>query len=255
MRAPAWSPCTRPPSRCGVRCWSACHWRARRPRRLVMWLVLGRALARLDRIRAEVDAIGPDQLDRRVPDDGPQGRGRAAGGDHEPDAGPGRRARPSGSGDWWPMSRTTCRGRWPRSESRWSSRWPPGRPSTPSCCGPTCWVPPARWSGWSTTCWCLPRQTRARPRPTSAVDLDAIVLEEAARARQSATTVIDTARVSAGPVRGQPQRAAPRRAQPARQRRRPRQLPGRARASTATTGRSCSTWLTTGPEYRRKSVS
>lgn len=37
---------------------------------LVMWLVIGRALARLDRIRAEVDALGHDQLDRRLPDDG-----------------------------------------------------------------------------------------------------------------------------------------------------------------------------------------
>ena len=37
---------------------------------LVMWLVLGRALARLDRVRAEVDAVGHDQLDRRLPDDG-----------------------------------------------------------------------------------------------------------------------------------------------------------------------------------------
>ncbi len=37
---------------------------------LVVWLVLGRALTRLDRIRAEVDALGSDQLDRRLPDDG-----------------------------------------------------------------------------------------------------------------------------------------------------------------------------------------
>ena len=37
---------------------------------VVIWLVLGRALARLDRIRAEVDALGHDQLDRRLPDDG-----------------------------------------------------------------------------------------------------------------------------------------------------------------------------------------
>ncbi len=37
---------------------------------LVVWLVLGRALARLDRIRAEVDAIGHDELDRRLPRDG-----------------------------------------------------------------------------------------------------------------------------------------------------------------------------------------
>lgn len=37
---------------------------------LVMWLVLGRALARLDRIRAEVDAIGHDQLNCRLADDG-----------------------------------------------------------------------------------------------------------------------------------------------------------------------------------------
>ena len=36
----------------------------------LIWLVLGGALARLDRIRAEVDAIGHDQLDRRVADDG-----------------------------------------------------------------------------------------------------------------------------------------------------------------------------------------
>ncbi|MFC4786277.1 ATP-binding protein [Nocardioides sp. MAHUQ-72] len=34
------------------------------------WLVIGRALARVDRIRLEVDAINEDRLDRRVPDTG-----------------------------------------------------------------------------------------------------------------------------------------------------------------------------------------
>jgi signal transduction histidine kinase len=38
----------------------------------------------------------------------------------------------------------------------------------------------------------------------SAVDLDAIVLEEAARARSAGPTVIDTEQVSAGPVRANP---------------------------------------------------
>jgi signal transduction histidine kinase len=42
------------------------------------------------------------------------------------------------------------------------------------------------------------------PAATSAVDLDAIVLEEAARARHTGSAVIDTDRVSAGPVRGNP---------------------------------------------------
>lgn len=37
---------------------------------LVIWMVLGRALARLDRIRADVDALAHEQLDRRLPDDG-----------------------------------------------------------------------------------------------------------------------------------------------------------------------------------------
>ena len=37
---------------------------------LVIWLVLGRALSRLDHIRAEVDAIGHNQLDLRIADDG-----------------------------------------------------------------------------------------------------------------------------------------------------------------------------------------
>ena len=38
----------------------------------VVWLLVGRALGRLDRIRAEVDAIDPDQLDRRVVVTGPR---------------------------------------------------------------------------------------------------------------------------------------------------------------------------------------
>lgn len=38
----------------------------------VLWLLVGRALGRLDAIRAEVDAIGADQLDRRVDVPGPQ---------------------------------------------------------------------------------------------------------------------------------------------------------------------------------------
>jgi len=37
---------------------------------LVIWLVLTRTLARLDKIRAEVDAIGHDKLDHRLTDDG-----------------------------------------------------------------------------------------------------------------------------------------------------------------------------------------
>ena len=38
---------------------------------LFIWWLLGQALGRLDRIRAEVDTIGPDQLDRRVVVRGP----------------------------------------------------------------------------------------------------------------------------------------------------------------------------------------
>ena len=38
----------------------------------VVWLLVGRALGRLDRIRAEVDAIGPQQLDRRLVVTGPR---------------------------------------------------------------------------------------------------------------------------------------------------------------------------------------
>ena len=38
----------------------------------VVWVLVGRALGRLDRIRAEVDAIGPQQLDRRLVVTGPR---------------------------------------------------------------------------------------------------------------------------------------------------------------------------------------
>jgi signal transduction histidine kinase len=38
---------------------------------VIVWLLLGRALGRLDRIRAEVDAIGPNQLARRIDVTGP----------------------------------------------------------------------------------------------------------------------------------------------------------------------------------------
>jgi signal transduction histidine kinase len=42
------------------------------------------------------------------------------------------------------------------------------------------------------------------PATTGAVDLDVVVLEEAARARNAGSTVIDTSQVSAGPVRANP---------------------------------------------------
>ena len=66
------------------------------------------------------------------------------------------------------------------------------------------------------------------PAVTSAVDLDALVLEEAARARNAGDTVVDTAHVSGRPGPGQRQRAAAGGAKPARQRADPRRVARRA---------------------------
>ncbi len=77
----------------------------------VSWLLVGRALRRLDRIRAEVDAITEAELSRRVGGAGPPRRGGPAGGHDEPDAGAAARRPASGSVGSSRTSPTTCAAR------------------------------------------------------------------------------------------------------------------------------------------------
>ncbi len=204
---------------------------------LVMWLVLGRALARLDRIRAEVDAIGPDQLERRIADDGRRDEVGPPGRDDEPDARRASTPRRSGNSGSSRTSPTTCRGRSRRSGSPWSWPWPhrPGRRHRPAARrGPRCdgrdgaarrrpAGPRRRRRGHQPPVASRGRPRRGRPRGGG---------PGPERRHDGHRHLAGLGR--AGP--GQPERAASGRAQPARQRRRPTPGPASSCVSRSPTG-------------------
>jgi signal transduction histidine kinase len=170
---------------------------------LVMWLVLGRALARLDQIRAEVDAFGPDQLDRRVPDDGHSDEvGRLAATMNrmlarvDASAQRQRRLVADVSHDLQgPLAAQRV-----SLELALSSRASVDRDVLRAdVLGAT-----GEMERLVDDLLVLAAADEDAPVLASAVDLDAVVIEEAARARSAHTTVIDTAQVSAGPVRANP---------------------------------------------------
>ena len=170
---------------------------------LVMWLVLGRALARLDRIRAEVDAIGHDQLDRRLPDDGrPDEVGRLAAtmnrmlGRVDLSAQRQRRFVADASHDL----------QGPLAAQRLSLELALASPDIvdkaqlrDDVLGATAQM--ERLVGDLLVLASADERVEARVVP---VDVDEIVVEEAIRSASAADVVIDTSRVSAGPVRADP---------------------------------------------------
>ena len=170
---------------------------------LVMWLVLGRALARLDRIRAEVDAIGPDQLERRLPEDGRRDEvGRLATTMNRMlarlDAAAQRQRRL--------VADVSHDLQGPLAAQRISVELALSAPAAVDLevlrgevLGAT-----TEMERLVDDLLVLAAADEGAPVARRAVDLDAIVLEEAARARNARPTVIDTAQVSAGPVRANP---------------------------------------------------
>jgi signal transduction histidine kinase len=169
---------------------------------LVIWLVLGGALARLDRIRAEVDAIGPDQLERRVPSDGRSDEvGRLAATMNRMlvrvDASAQRQRRL--------VADISHDLQGPLAAQRVSLELALATPgSDPELLRRDVLGATGEMERLVDDLLVLAAADEGAPADTSAVDLDAVVLEEAARARHSGSATVDTARVSAGPVRGNP---------------------------------------------------
>ena len=170
---------------------------------LVMWIVLGRALARLDQIRAEVDDFGPDQLDRRVPDDGRSDEvGRLAATMNRMLA----RVDASAQRQRRLVADVSHDLQGPLATQRVSLELALSSPAgidhnvlRADVLGAT-----GEMERLVDDLLVLAAADEDAPAPASAVDLDAVVLEEAARARSAHATTVDTAQVSAGPVRANP---------------------------------------------------
>jgi signal transduction histidine kinase len=170
---------------------------------IVVWLVLGGVLARLDRIRAEVDAISHDQLDRRVAEDGRRDEvGRLAATmnrmlarvDHSVQRQ--RRLVADVSHDL----------QGPLATQRVSVELALSTPGTvdtevlrDEVLGAT-----GQMERLVDDLLVLASADEGPPVRAVALDLDAVVLEEAARARNATDRVVDTTGVSAGPVRANP---------------------------------------------------
>jgi signal transduction histidine kinase len=170
---------------------------------LVIWLVLGGVLGRLDRIRAEVDAIGPDQLGRRIAGDGQRDEvGRLAATMNrmlvrvDSSAQRQRRLVADVSHDL----------QGPLAAQRLSVELALATPGSADLgrlrhdvLGAT-----SEMEHLVDDLLVLAAADEGAPADSSPVDLDAIVLEEAVRARHTGSATVDTARVSAGPVHGNP---------------------------------------------------
>ena len=166
----------------------------------VIWLVLGAALARLDRIRAEVDAIGHDQLDRRVADDGRRDEvGRLAATMNR------MLARVDGAVQRQRrlVADVSHDLQGPLATQRVSMELALASPGTvdTEVLREEVLDATAQMEHLVDDLLVLATADEGVPVQASAVDLDAVVLEEATRARNATGRVVDTSRVSAGPVR------------------------------------------------------
>jgi signal transduction histidine kinase len=170
---------------------------------LVMWFALGRALARLDRIRAEVDAIGHDQLERRVADDGRRDEvGRLAATMNRMLS----RLDESVQRQRRLVADVSHDLQGPLAAQRLSLELAPASPSAVEAdvlrdevLGAT-----GEMERLVDDLLVLAAADEGVPAPTTAVDLDAVVLEEVARARAGGRVLVDTSGVSAGPVHANP---------------------------------------------------
>ncbi len=169
---------------------------------LLMWLVLGRALGRLDRIRAEVDAIGPDQLERRVADDGRRDEvGRLAATMNAMLA----RVEGAVQRQRQLVADVSHDLQSPLAAQRLALELALAgpRPIDPDVLRSDVLGATTELERLVADLLVLAAADEGAPVSTTAVDLDGIVLEEAVRARQSGVSV-DTTDVSAGPVRANP---------------------------------------------------
>jgi signal transduction histidine kinase len=170
---------------------------------LVIWLVLGGVLARLDRIRAEVDTLGPDQLERRVPGDGRRDEvGRLAATMNRMLA----RLDESAQRQRRLVADVSHDLQAPLATQRVSLELALASPAAvdPQLLRRDVLGATGEMERLVDDLLVLAAADEGAPVETSAVDLDVIVLEEAARVRSRGSTAVDTARVSAGPVRGDP---------------------------------------------------
>jgi signal transduction histidine kinase len=170
---------------------------------LVIWLVLGGALGRLDRIRAEVDAIGPDQLERRIAGDGRRDEvGRLAATMNRMLA----RIDASAQRQRRLVADVSHDLQAPLAAQRVSLELALATPGSadPELLRRDVLGATGEMERLVDDLLVLAAADEGAPVDTSAVDLDRVVLEEAARARLTGPVAIDTRRVSAGPVRGNP---------------------------------------------------
>ena len=169
---------------------------------LVIWLVLTRTLARMDKIRAEVDAIGHDQLDHRLTDDGRRDEvGRLAATMNRMLA----RVDASAQRQRRLVADVSHDLQGPLAAQRLSVELALASEGAvdvdvlrDDVLGAT-----SEMERLVSDLLVLAVADEGPPLNLAPVDLDAVVLEEAARARQTAVA-IDTSKVSAGPVLGSP---------------------------------------------------
>ena len=169
----------------------------------VVWVLVGRALGRLDRIRAEVDAIGPQQLDRRLVVAGPRDEVRrlAATMNRMLD-----RVESAVTRQRQLVADVSHDLQSPLATQRLSLEVALREPGAVDAdelrsgvLGPT-----QAMERLVDDLLVLAAADEHAPAAMSTVDLDSLVLEEAERARGHSRVSIDTARVSAGPIRANP---------------------------------------------------
>jgi len=168
---------------------------------LVIWLTLGTALSRLDRIRAEVDVIGPDELGLRIADDGRRDEvGRLAATMNRMLA----RVESSVQRQRRLVADVSHELQGPLSAQRLSVELALAAPGAvdPEVLGQEVLAATGEMERLVDGLLVLAAADEGAPVAAGAVDLDTVVLEEAVRARTGADVVVDTLQVSAGPVLG-----------------------------------------------------
>jgi len=169
----------------------------------VVWVLVGRALGRLDGIRAEVDAIGPQQLDRRLVVTGPRDEVRrlAATMNRMLD-----RVESAVTRQRQLVADVSHDLQSPLATQRLSLEVALREPGAVDADELRSGVlgPAQAMERLVDDLLVLAAADEHAPAAMSSVDLDSLVLEEAERARGHSRVSIDTARVSAGPIRANP---------------------------------------------------
>ncbi|MBD3924140.1 HAMP domain-containing protein [Nocardioides cavernae] len=169
----------------------------------VVWVLVGRALGRLDRIRSDVDAIDPRQLDRRVVATGPRDEvGRLAATMNRMLA----RVEAAVTRQRQLVADVSHDLQSPLATQRLSLEVALRDPGAVDADELRSGVlgPAQAMERLVDDLLVLAAADEHALATVTSVDLDALVLEEAERARSNSHVRIDTARVSAGPVRANP---------------------------------------------------